>query len=327
MKVASALRMVAIVLLGVAVGGEASAQAWPTKPIRLISPFSAGSTVDLQARLIAIPLAEILGQPVVVEDKAGAGGAIGLDFVAKSPPDGYTIGIGTTGPMTINPYLIGSTVPYDPNKDFAPIGQYGIGPNVIVINASIPAKTLPELIALAKAKPGTISYASSSGIGSTAHLAGELLGSVAGIDIVHIPYKGNAEGVTALLANQVQMAISGLPPMIAHIQTGKLRPLAVTGPKRMAQLPDVPTVTEIGFKDIDVSAWYGVVAAAGTPPEIVNKLADAFAKAIARPEIRDRFLATGTEPFVTTPKQFADLIRSDGVRWAAVIKKAQVKAQ
>jgi tripartite-type tricarboxylate transporter receptor subunit TctC len=204
--------MVAIVLVGLAINGNAAAQAWPTKPIRLISPFSTGSTVDLQARLIAIPLAEILGQPVVVEDKAGAGGAIGLDFVAKSPPDGYTIGIGTTGPMTINPYLIGSTVPYDPNKDFAPIGQYGIGPNVIVINASVPAKTLPELIALAKAKPGTISYASSSGIGSTAHLAGELLGSVAGIDIVHIPYKGNAEGVTALLANQVQMAISGLPP-------------------------------------------------------------------------------------------------------------------
>jgi len=173
MKVASVLKMVAIVLLGVAVGGEASAQAWPTKPIRLISPFSAGSTVDLQARLLAIPLAEILGQPVIVEDKAGAGGAIGLDFVARSPPDGYTIGIGTTGPMTINPYLIGSSVPYDPNKDFAPIGQYGIGPNVIVINASVPAKTLPELIALAKAKPGTISYASSSGIGSTAHLAGE----------------------------------------------------------------------------------------------------------------------------------------------------------
>jgi len=327
MKVASVLKMVAIVLLGVAVGGEASAQAWPTKPIRLISPFSAGSTVDLQARLLAIPLAEILGQPVIVEDKAGAGGAIGLDFVAKSPPDGYTIGIGTTGPMTINPYLIGSSVPYDPNKDFAPIGQYGIGPNVIVINASVPAKTLPELIALAKAKPGTISYASSSGIGSTAHLAGELLGSVAGIDIVHIPYKGNAEGVTALLSNQVQMAISGLPPMIAHVQSGKLRPLAVTGPTRMAQLPDVPTVTEIGFKEIDVSAWYGVVAAAGTPPDIVNKLADAFAKAIARPEIRDRFLATGTEPFVTSPKQFADLIRSDGVRWSAVIKKAQVKAE
>ena len=327
MKVASVLKMVAIVLLGVAVGGEASAQAWPTKPIRLISPFSAGSTVDLQARLLAIPLAEILGQPVIVEDKAGAGGAIGLDFVAKSPPDGYTIGIGTTGPMTINPYLIGSSVPYDPNKDFAPIGQYGIGPNVIVINASVPAKTLPELIALAKAKPGTISYASSSGIGSTAHLAGELLGSVAGIDIVYIPYKGNAEGVTALLSNQVQMAISGLPPMIAHVQSGKLRPLAVTGPTRMAQLPDVPTVTEIGFKEIDVSAWYGVVAAAGTPPDIVNKLADAFAKAIARPEIRDRFLATGTEPFVTSPKQFADLIRSDGVRWSAVIKKAQVKAE
>jgi tripartite-type tricarboxylate transporter receptor subunit TctC len=326
MRVSRAVKSLAsVALLSVALG--ATAQSWPAKPIRVISPFSAGSTVDLHARLIATPLGELLGQPVVVENKAGAGGAIGLDAVAKSAPDGYTIGIGTTGPMTINPYLIGSTVPYDPNKDFAAVGQYGIGPNVIVVNANVPARTLAELIALAKAKPGTISYASSSGIGSTAHLAGELLGSVAGIDIVHIPYKGNAEAVTALLAGQVQMAISGLPPMIAHVQSGRLRALAVTGPSRMAQLPDVPTVTEAGFKDIDVSAWYGFVAPAGTPAEIVAKLNDAIAKVIARPDVRERFLATGTEPYVTSPKQFADLIRSDGTRWAAVIRKANVKAE
>ena len=326
MRIATAVTsLAAAVLMSTTFG--AAAQPWPAKPIRVISPFSAGSTVDLHARLIAAPLGELLGQPVVVENKAGAGGAIGLDAVAKAAPDGYTIGIGTTGPMSINPYLIGSKVPYDPNKDFAAIGQYGIGPNVIVVNANVPARTLAELITLAKAKPGTISYASSSGIGSTAHLAGELLGSVAGIDIVHIPYKGNAEGVAALLAGQVQMAISGLPPMIAHIQSGRLRALAVTGPSRMAQLPDVPTVTEAGIKDIDVSAWYGVIAPAGTPPEIVAKLRDAFAKAIARPEVRERFLATGTEPYVTSPKEFADLIRNDGARWASVIRKANVKAE
>jgi tripartite-type tricarboxylate transporter receptor subunit TctC len=310
-----------------AIAFGAAAQAWPAKPIRLISPFSAGRTVDLHARLMTAPLAEHLGQPVVVENKAGAGGAIGLDAVAKSAPDGYTIGIGTTGPMSINPYLIGSKVPYDPNKDFAAIGQYGIGPNVIVVNADVPARTLPELIALAKSKPGTISYASSSGIGSTAHLAGELLGSVAGIDIVHIPYKGNAEGVAALLAGQVQMAISGLPPMIAHIQAGRLRALAVTGPSRMTQLPDIPTVTEAGFKEVDVTAWYGVIAPAGTPPDIVAKLHDAFAKVIARADVRERFLATGTQPYVSSPKEFADLIRGDGARWAAVIRKANVKAE
>jgi tripartite-type tricarboxylate transporter receptor subunit TctC len=309
------------------VAADALAQAWPAKPIRLISPFSAGSTVDLQARLMATPLAELLGQPVVVENRAGAGGAIGLDAVAKAAPDGYTIGIGTTGPMSINPYLIGSKVPYDPNRDFAAVGQYGIGPNVVVVNAAIPARNLAELIALARAKPGTISYASSSGIGSTAHLAGELLASVAGIDIVHIPYKGNAEGVAALLAGQVQMAISGLPPMIAHIQAGKLRALAVTGPSRMAQLPDVPTVTEAGYRDIDVSAWYGVVAPAGTPADIIGRLNAAFEKVVARPEVRERFLATGTEPYLTSPKAFADLIRSDGTRWSAVIRKANVKAE
>ena len=326
MRIVRAVNAIAVALLALVATG-AAAQSWPTKPIRIVSPFSAGSTVDLHARLLATPLTEILGQTVIVENKAGAGGAIGLELIAKSPPDGYTIGIGTTGPMTINPYLIGSTVPYDPNKDFAAIGQYGIGPNVIVVNANVPARTLPELIALAKAKPGSISYASSSGIGSTAHLAGELLGSVAGIDIVHIPYKGNAEAVTAMLGGQVQMAISGLPPMIAHVQSGKLRALAVTGPSRMAQLPDVPTVTELGMKDIDVSAWYGFIAPANTPPDIVNKLADAIAKVIARPDVRERFLATGTEPYVTTPKQFAELIRSDGTRWAAVIRKANVKAQ
>ena len=326
MRVSRAVKSLAsVALLSVALG--ATAQSWPAKPIRVISPFSAGSTVDLHARLIATPLGELLGQPVVVENKAGAGGAIGLDAVAKSAPDGYTIGIGTTGPMTINPYLIGSTVPYDPNKDFSAVGQYGIGPNVIVVNANVPARNLAELIGLAKAKPGTISYASSSGIGSTAHLAGELLGSVAGIDIVHIPYKGNAEAVTALLAGQVQMAISGLPPMIAHVQSGRLRALAVTGPSRMAQLPDVPTVTEAGFKDIDVSAWYGFVAPAGTPAEIVTKLNEAIAKVIARPDVRERFLATGTEPYVTSPRQFADLIRTDGTRWAAVIRKANVRAE
>jgi len=326
MKIASTAKLLALSMI-MAAAFDAAAQAWPAKPIRVISPFSPGSTVDLQARLMATPLSELLGQPVVVENRAGAGGAIGLDAVAKSAPDGYTIGIGTTGPMSINPYLLGSKVPYDPNKDFTAIGQYGIGPNVIVVNANVQARTLAELIVLAKAKPGTISYASSSGIGSTAHLAGELLGSVAGIDIVHIPYKGNAEGVTALLAGQVQMAISGLPPMVAHIQSGRLRALAVTGPSRMAQLPEIPTVTEAGFKEIDVSAWYGVVAPAGTPPEIVAKLHNAFEKVIARPDVRERFLATGTEPFVTSPREFADLIRSDGTRWAAVIRKANVKAE
>jgi tripartite-type tricarboxylate transporter receptor subunit TctC len=201
--------------------------------------------VDLQARLIAIPLAEILGQPVVVEDKAGAGGAIGLDFVAKSPPDGYTIGIGTTGPMTINPYLIGSSVPYDPNKDFAPIGQYGIGPNVIVINASVPAKTLPELIALAKAKPVTISYASSSGIGSTAHLAGELLGircrhrhrahSVQG-------KRGRCYGAALESGADGDLRVAADDCACAVRQVASARRLRDR--HGMAQLPDVPTVTE-----------------------------------------------------------------------------------
>ncbi len=321
------LKFAAGLFLVVQLTGTALAQSWPAKPIRLISPFSVGSTVDLQARLMAGPLGEVLGQTVVVENKGGAGGAIGLDFVAKSAPDGYVIGIGTTGPMSINPYLVGSSVPYQPNRDFAPVAQYGVGPNVLVVNATIPARSVAELVALAKAKPGTLSYASSSGIGSTAHLAGELFASVAQIDITHIPYKGNAEAVNALLGGQVQMLISGLPPMLAHIQSGRIRALVVSGDQRMAQLPDVPTAVEAGFKDLDVTAWYGVIAPAGTPPEIVAKLNDAIRRVLARPDVRERFLATGTEPKVTSPKEFADLIRSDGERWAAVIKKANVKAE
>ncbi|MEO5699542.1 MAG: tripartite tricarboxylate transporter substrate binding protein [Casimicrobiaceae bacterium] len=326
-KTLAGLMVAAAAALAITTMSPAAAQTWPTKPIRLISPFSAGSTVDIQARLMAPALAEVLGQPVVVENKGGAGGAIGLDFVAKSPPDGYVIGVGTTGPMSINPYLLGTNIPYNPNKDFAPVAQYGVGPNVLVVNSDIPARTVAELVALAKAKPGTLSYASSSGIGSTAHLAGELFASVANIDITHIPYKGNAEAVTALLGGQVQMLISGLPPMIAHIQSGKIRALAVSGDQRMTQLPDVPTANEAGFKDLNVTAWYGVIAPAGTPPEIVARLNDAIRKAIARPDIQQRFLATGSEPKVTSPKEFAELIRSDGERWAAVIKKANIKAQ
>lgn len=321
------LKALGLAVLAAHAMGVASAQSWPTKPIRLISPFSAGSTVDIQARLMATPLGEVLGQPVIVENKGGAGGAIGLDFVAKAPPDGYVIGVATTGPMSINPYLVGSTVPYNPNKDFAPVAQYAVGPNVIVVNANVPARTVSEFVALAKMNPGTLSYASSSGIGSTAHLAGELLASVANIQITHIPYKGNAEAVTALLGGQVQMLISGLPPMIAHIQSGRIRALAVSGDQRMAQLPDVPTAMEAGFKDLDVTAWYGIVAPAGTPPEIIARLNDAFRKVMARPDIRERFLATGSEPKVTSPREFGDLIRSDGERWAAVIKKANVKAE
>jgi tripartite-type tricarboxylate transporter receptor subunit TctC len=309
----------------VAVTGIAQAQAWPTRPIRLISPFSAGSTVDIMARTIAPALGDLLGQQVVVENKGGAGGNIGVDAVAKAAPDGYTLGIGTTGPLAINPHLM-AKMPYDPQKDLAAVVLLANGPNVLVVHPSVPAKNVAELVALARAKPGSLSFAS-SGVGSTGHLAGELFRAVAGVDLVHVPYKGNQEALTDTLSGQVQVLFSGLPPILASLQSGRIRALAVAGDKRLASIPEVPTVAEAGLKGAEVMPWYGVIAPAGTPPEIVARLNQAVAQVMARPEIRAKFQATGSEPATGTPADFAALIRTEGARWREVIRRANIKVE
>jgi tripartite-type tricarboxylate transporter receptor subunit TctC len=307
------------------VAESALAQAWPARPIRLISPFSAGSTVDIMARTIAPPLGELLGQNVVVENRGGAGGNIGVDAVAKAAPDGYTLGIGTTGPLAINPHLM-AKVPYDPTRDFAPVVLLAQGPNVLVVHPSVPARTVAELVALAKAKPGTLSYGS-AGVGSTGHLAGELFRSLAGIDIAHVPYKGNQDALTDVIAGQIQIVFSGLPPILSSVQAGRIRALAIAGDRRLPPIPDVPTVAEAGLKGAEVMPWYGVIAPAGTPSDVVDRLNAAVTKVMAQPDVRAKFLATGSDPAVGTPAAFATLIREEGVRWRDVIRKAGIKAE
>jgi tripartite-type tricarboxylate transporter receptor subunit TctC len=307
------------------VAADASAQAWPNRPIRLIAVFSAGSTVDIMARTIAPPLAELLGQSVVVENKGGAGGNIGVDAVAKAAPDGYTIGIGTTGPLAINPHLM-AKMPYDPLKDLAPVVLLANGPNVLVVHPSVPARNIGELIALARAKPGTLSYGS-SGVGSTNHLAGELFRAIANVDLVHVPYKGNQEALTDVLSGQIQILFSGLPPIASNLQAGRIRALVVAGDKRLAAIADVPTVAEAGLKGAEVMPWYGVIAPAGTPADIVNRLNDSIARVMARPDVRAKFQSTGSEPAVGTPAEFGALIRTEGTRWRDVIRRSNIRIE
>jgi tripartite-type tricarboxylate transporter receptor subunit TctC len=318
------IRAVVVAVL-LALAGGVAAQAWPNRPIRMIAVFSAGSSVDIMARTIAPPLGELLGQSVVVENKGGAGGNIGVDAIAKSAPDGYTIGIGTTGPLAINPHLM-AKMPYDALRDIAPVVLLAVGPNVLVVHPSVPAKTIGELIALAKAKPGSLSYGS-SGVGSTNHLAGELFRAIAGVDLVHVPYKGNQDSLNDVLSGQIQILFSGLPPIASNIQAGRIRPLVVAGDKRLAAIPDVPTVAEVGLKGAEVMPWYGVIAPAGTPTDIVNRLNEAIARVMARPEVRTRFQSTGSEPAVGTPAEFGTLIRTEGTRRRDVIRRANIKVE
>jgi len=303
---------------------QGSPSDWPQKPIRLISPFSAGSSVDIMARLISPPLAKLLGQAVVIENKVGAGGNLGVDVVAKAPADGYTLAIATTGPMAINPSLM-AHVPYNPIKDFAPVILLAAGPNVLVVNASMPVNNLDDLIKLIKANPGKYSYGS-SGVGSTNHLAGELFAYKTNSKIIHIPYKGNQDALNDVLSGQINMTFSGLQPLLSNIQAGKIKALVIAGDKRMSAIPDVPTVAELGLKGAEVMPWYGVIAPAGTPVLVVNLLNKYIAEIMSRPEIYNQFKANGSEPNTGSPAQFAELIANDVVRWGEVIKRAGIQS-
>ncbi len=304
------------VLLVAATG--VAAQAWPAKPIRLVAPFPPGSSIDIIARLIAQPMGDALGQPVVVENKVGAGGNIGVDSVVKSPKDGYTIGIGARGPLAINGYLV-DNLSYDPVKDVAPIALFGSSAIVLWVSAESPAKTMQEFVALAKAQPGKFNYAS-DGIGSTNHLGGEALRSVAKVDLVHVPYKGTQEALVALLAGDVQIFPAGLPPLLGQWKAGKIRPLAVAMTVRIPQMPDVPTVTEVGLVGAEMYAWFAMFAPAGTPPDVITKIRDALGVALAKPEVKDRLISLGITPQLSTPAELAKLVQDEQARWGPVIK-------
>jgi len=298
---------------------------WPQKPIRLISPFSAGSSVDIMARLLSQPIGKALGQAVVVENKVGAGGNLGVDAVAKAAPDGYTLAIATTGPLAINPSLM-SHVPFNPLKDFAPVVLLAAGPNVLVVNANMPVNSLDDLIKLLRLNPGKYSYGS-SGVGSTNHLAGELFAYKTNTKIIHIPYKGNQDALNDVLSGQITMTFSGLQPLLSNIQAGKVKALVVAGDKRMSAIADVPTVAEVGLKGAEVMPWYGVIAPAGTPSAVVHLLNKVIVEIMARPEIFNQFRANGSEPNTGTPAQFGELIASDVARWGEVIKRSGIQSQ
>ncbi|HSQ05312.1 MAG TPA: tripartite tricarboxylate transporter substrate binding protein, partial [Burkholderiales bacterium] len=299
------------------------AQNYPNRAVRIIAPFPPGGGLDIVARALGQKLALELKQPVVIDNRAGADGMIGSEQVARAAPDGYTLLVSSTGPMVINPAL-NATMPYDTVKDFAPITLVVVQPMFLVVHPSLPAKSVKELIALAKARPGQLNYAS-GGVGNGAHLAGEIFRSLTSIDIVHIPYKGAAPAVVDLLAGQAHMMLNSVSVLLPHINAGKLRALAVGAPHRMALLPNVPTMKEAGVADFDASSWYGFFAPAATPREIVARLNTEAVKILRSQEMRDYLEPQGAEPIGNTPEQFSAHIRAELAKWARAVKSAGVK--
>jgi tripartite-type tricarboxylate transporter receptor subunit TctC len=298
----------------------ASAQAWPAKPIKWIVPFAPGGTTDILARTIGEKLARALGQPVIIENKPGAGGGVGAEFTAKAPPDGYTIMGGTISTHAINASLYKS-LPYDPIKDFAPITLIARVPNMLVVNPDVPAKNVAELIALMKANPGKYTFAS-SGNGTSQHLSGELFKAMAGVEMQHIPYKGSPPALQDVVAGQVTMTFDNITTAWPLAKGGKLRALAVTTAKRASIAPDVPTLAESGLTGYEVGSWQGVFAPAGTPPEIVKRLNAEIVKIINQPDIKEKLVGLGAEPVANTTEEFGVLVKAEVAKWADVVKKS-----
>lgn len=297
---------------------------YPSRPITLVVPYAAGGGNDVLARGVAEPMSKILGQQIVIENRGGAGGSIGTRQVAKSAPDGYTLGLGGTGTLAIDPTLY-PNAGYDPRKDFAPVGLIATSPLIILVNPSLPVHNVQALIALAKKQPGKINYAS-AGRGSGIHLGTVLFAATAGIDIVHVAYRGSGPALTDLLGGHVAIYFSSLPPAIGLVKEGKLRALGVTGLKRSPVFPDVPTVAEQGLPGFEAVLHYGIVAPAGTPRPIVDKLNAALREALNSPDMRRRIATEGAEPLPTTPDEYAADIDREETKWSALVKKAGGKA-
>ena len=311
-------------LFGCLYGVAASAQDYPSKPVRLIIPFAPGGSNDILGRLIGNKLAEATGQQVVIDNRGGAGGSIGVDLAAKSAPDGYTLVIGHIGTLAVNPTLY-KNLPYDPIKDLQPISMLAKVANIMVVHPSLPAKSVKELIALAKAKPGSLVYGS-GGNGGAGHLATEYFKLMTKTDIVHIPYKGTAPATIDLLAGQTQLVFGGIPGIAGHVRNGKLRALGVSTSKRLVVFPEVPTIAEAGVPGYEATQWYGVLAPAGTPPVIVARLNKDIISALENAQVQQRLAEDGSEPLPSTPNEFTAFIKSETVRWAPVIKAAGIRA-
>jgi len=306
--------------------GPSSAQKYPEKPIRFVVPVAPGGSADQLARMIGVRLGELLGQTVTVDNRPGANGIIGADIVARAAPDGYTILFGALPTLAINPTLYAGKVPYNAEKDFAAIAMIARIVPVLAIHPSVPAKNLKAFIALAKAQPGKLNFGS-SGMGSGNHLVGELLKTVAGIDIVHIPYGGGAPALVALLSGQIEAMITPPPTLMPMIKSGRVRAIAVSSAKRLAALPDVPTIAESGFPGFDATSWYCIAAPAATPKPVIDRLHGALMTVLNSPEYRQRLELEGMTADVSTPEAAAAFVRSEVPRWARVIKAAGVKVQ
>ena len=318
------LAFLALALASTAASAQPAADTYPNKPIRFILPFPPGGGTDILGRVIAERLSASLGQPVVIENRGGAGGNVGAEAAAKSPPDGYTIVL-VAPSLAISPSLY-TKLNYDPVKDLAPVSLVGTVPNVLVVNPSVPAQNLAEFIALAKATPGGMNFGS-GGNGTSNHLAGELFNIQAGVKLVHVPYKGVNLAMNDVLAGQIQMVVIGIPAALPFIRAGRLRALAVIAPQRVATLPEVPTVAEAGLANYEVTTWYGVLAPAGTPRPIIARLNVELARAMHAPELKERLAATGTEPRTSTPEEFGDYIRQEMAKWGKVVRDAGLKAE
>ena len=316
-------KAVAALLLMAAAAG-ASAQAWPVKPVKMVVPFPAGGPTDVLSRAMADKLGTALGQPVVIENKPGAGGAIGADFVAKSAPDGYTLVMATTSTHSIGPYL--AKLPYDPQKDFTPIVWVGNATNILVVPPSLGVNSVQELILLAKKDPGKLNYAT-SGVGTVVHLTTEYFASEAGVKLTHVPYKGVQLSIPDLLSGQVSMLFDNIMTAQSHIKSGKLKALAISSPKRSPLVPDVPTMSEAGLVGFESVTWFGVFGPAGTPKAVVERLNMEVNKVLADPAIRERFAQLGFEPAGGTPGEFAAVVQRDAAKWSKVIKDANVRAE
>jgi tripartite-type tricarboxylate transporter receptor subunit TctC len=315
------VRGIAFVVLWSA--GAALAQSWPSKPLKMIVPFPPGGAVDILGRAVAQKLSDATGQPVVVENRAGAGGAVGSEAAARSPNDGYTLLMGSTSTISINPVLVAKPT-YDPQRDFTPISQVAFVPHMVVINAAVPAGDLRSFVAYAKANPGKLNYAS-AGNGTPHHIAGEMFKQLAGVDMAHVPYKGTGPAITDLLAGQVSFMSVEILAALPHVRAGKLRALGVATAARSEVAAEVPTVAEAGLPGFEVTAWYGVFAPAGSPPEAVRRVAAEVAKGVSQPDFRERLANMGAAPVGSSPEEFAKFLRAENARWAGAVKASGAK--
>ena len=318
------MKTAAVSLCLLCAAGGAAAQTYPAKPVRLLSGFPAGGANDYHARVLAQKLTELFGQTVIVENRGGAGGTIAADAIAKVAPDGYNLLMGF-GSLAVAPSVY-AKLPFDVLKDFTAVSLACRIQNVLVVPSALPAKNVQELIALARAHPGKMNYAS-SGTGATPHLSAEMFKALAKVDIAHIPYKGDTPAFVDLLAGQVDMMITVVQSTLVHIESGKLRPLAVTGLKRTASLPKVPTMQEAGLTGYELTSWFGVMGPANMPRDVLDRLNGAVVKAIAQKDVQEKFIAGGSEPESSTPEQFAQLIRDDVAKFARIVKAAGIVPQ